>query len=102
MVQVRANLAVVRWAEERGLDHRLQSLEIKAQLAKIEEEYLSQFSRGLHGGKATPDPDDLAQSFLRHGPEFDRLSCMCGGGKASPDRVPGAGALSRSLTCPHG
>jgi hypothetical protein len=77
LAMVRANLAIVRWAGERGLDHRSNTPEIKAQWAKFhEEELLSNRSRGPAPSAIPADPNDLVKSFLRHSAELDRISRM--------------------------
>jgi hypothetical protein len=67
---------VVRWAQERGLDHRSNTPEIKAQWAKFYEEDLSDRSQGPEPSATPADPNDLVQSFLRHSAELDRIGRM--------------------------
>jgi hypothetical protein len=73
---VRANMALVRWAQERELDHRSNTPEIKAQWAKFHEEELSGRSQGLTRSVSPADPEGLVQSFLRHSAELERISRM--------------------------
>jgi hypothetical protein len=74
--EVWANLAVVQWADDRGLDHRSNTPEIKTQWALFYEEYLSERSHNHPSRDISVDPNDLVQSFLRHSTELDRIGRM--------------------------
>jgi hypothetical protein len=71
-----ANFAVAKWSEDRGLDHRAETPEMKAQWAKLYEEQLSWRLERPESKNMPADPNDLAQAFLQHSVELDRISRM--------------------------
>lgn len=73
MAEAYAGLAIYRWAQERGLDHRTNTPEIRAQFAKIVEEYLANKSQSSVSQSRPASPDDIAQSFIHHSAELDRI-----------------------------
>jgi hypothetical protein len=76
VAEVAANFAVAKWAGDRGLDHRSETPEIKAQWAKFHQEQLSASSPQATPVSTPGDPNDLVQSFLRHGAELDQVGRM--------------------------
>ncbi|KFG70232.1 hypothetical protein JH26_05745 [Microvirga sp. BSC39] len=73
MAEAYAGLAIYNWAQERGLDHRSNTPEIRAQFAKIVEEYLATDSQGSVSQSDPAGPSDIAQSFIHHSAELDRI-----------------------------
>jgi hypothetical protein len=76
IAMVAANFAVAKWSEDRGLDHRAETPEMKAQWAKLYEEQLSWRLERSESKNMPADPNDLAQAFLQHSVELDRISRM--------------------------
>lgn len=76
MAEAYAGLAIYRWAQERGLDHRTNTPEIRAQFAKIVEEYLTTDPQSSASQSRPAGPDDIAQSFIHHSAELDRIGRM--------------------------
>ncbi|MBJ6126306.1 hypothetical protein [Microvirga splendida] len=68
-----AGIKLYSWARERGLDHRSNTPEIRAQFAKIVEEYLATDSQGPVSQARPAGPSDIAQSFIQHSSELDRI-----------------------------
>jgi hypothetical protein len=76
LAKVAANFAMVKWAQDRGVDHRVETPEMKAQWGKFYEEQLSQRIERSVPRNSPADPNDLAQAFLHHGAELDRIGRM--------------------------
>jgi hypothetical protein len=76
LAHVRANFALYDWAQERGLDHRSDTPEMKTQWARFHEGELSQLSQNATSRDIPTDPSDFARSFLRHATELDRIGRM--------------------------
>ncbi len=73
LAEASAAFAIYGWAQERGLDHRSHSPEIKAQIAKFVEERLSTYSEDSVSQDRPAGPSDIAQSFIHHSAELDRI-----------------------------
>ncbi|WP_201863314.1 hypothetical protein [Microvirga soli] len=73
LAEAYAGLAIYSWAQERGLDHRTNTPEIRAQFAKIVEEYLATDPQSSVSQSRPADPNDIAQSFIHHSAELDRI-----------------------------
>ncbi|WP_262270906.1 hypothetical protein [Microvirga yunnanensis] len=58
------------------MDHRNETPEMKAQWAKYYEEAISQPRQRSVPENLPVDPNDVAQSFLKHGTELDQVSRM--------------------------
>jgi hypothetical protein len=76
MAEAAAGLEIYRWARERGLDHRSNTPEIKAQFAKIVEERLSTQIQSSVSQDHLANPSDIAQAFIQHSAELDRIGRM--------------------------
>jgi hypothetical protein len=76
MAEAYAGLTIYRWAQERGLDHRSGTPEIKAQFAKIVEEYLATDPQSSVSQGRPASPSDIAQSFIDQSAELDRIGRM--------------------------
>ena len=73
MAEAAAGLDIYGWARERGLDHRSDTPEIRAQFAKFVEERLSAYSESSGSQDRPAGPSDIAQSFIHHSAELDRI-----------------------------
>lgn len=73
LAEASAAFAIYGWAQERGLDSRSNTPEIKAQFAKFVEERLSTYSESSVSHGRPAGPSDIAQSFIHHSAELDRI-----------------------------
>ncbi|MBM6582543.1 hypothetical protein ILT44_20265 [Microvirga sp. BT689] len=76
MAEAAAGLDISFWAQERGLDHRANTPEIKAQFAKFVEERLSMYSQSSVSQVRPSGPGDIAQAFIHHSAELDQIGRM--------------------------